>query len=120
MKQCLSVAPWLLFLASCSSSNSTQSCAGTNTGVWSGLTVSDQVTFSADCSFDYVGVDDCLSTGRSFSPLGPSGTVQLEIESSTEGLCLPAGSYTCAYLITNEVVLTFDCGAGALSYSKNP
>ena len=114
MKQCLFVAPWLLFLASCSSYNSTQSCAGTHTGVWSGLTVSDQVTFSADCSFDYVGSDDCLSTGTYRSPLGPSGTVQVEIESSTGGLCLPAGSYTCAYLITNEVVLSFDCGGKIL------
>ena len=92
-------------------------CAGSHNGIWRGVTVNDTLTLDSSCLFGYARGSTCQSSGTYGAPLGLNGTVQVHITSSTGGLCLPAGTYSCTYTLEGNN-LTFDCGSGALHYSR--
>lgn len=109
----------LFLLSACGSDPAASPCAGAHTGEWTGNTQADAITFGADCSFKYTGVGAaCTSTGT--YPAAPSGTGSMLVTISNvsgSGSCLPAGDTTCQYIYT-EGHLAFDCGGGALGYTK--
>lgn len=107
----------LLLLAGCGKASSS-SCAGSHNGRWTGTSAADRIDFEASCTFNYAKVDgSCASAGTYAAPLGSSGTVAVTIASVTGAGCLPVGVATCSYALSTST-LSFDCGAGAYSYSR--
>lgn len=92
-------------------------CDGDHTGTYSGTTISDTLALSSSCEYSYTGNDSCQSRGTYNAPLGSSGSVAVSISSSTAGNCLPVGDTTCTYVL-NLPNLSFDCGNGTFSYTK--
>jgi hypothetical protein len=43
--------------------------------------------------------------------------MRVSIDTSSGGLCLPAGDYTCAFVL-NGNAMGYDCGGGALQYHR--
>lgn len=92
-------------------------CDGDAAGHWAGATQADQIDLSPSCAFKCTGVTGCVSAGTYAALLGTQGTVQVSIQSSTGGSCLPAGTYACAYGVSAST-LSFNCGAGAATYRR--
>lgn len=105
------------FLYSCGQSAALSPCAGDHVGTWSASN-GDQLTLSSACAYSYVrpGSGACQSAGTYAAPLGTSGSVAVEI-TSTSGACVPVGTYTCAYTRSSSS-LQIDCGNGASTYTK--
>src|SRR5687768_5153264 len=95
-------------------------CGHPIVGTWVGTTQNDSITISGDKTFRYSGPDGCVSNGTFACPVDTAtqGTLQVSINSSTGGLCVPAGNYTCAFAI-NGNAMGYDCtGGGALQYRR--
>jgi hypothetical protein len=92
-------------------------CASDFNGHWVGTTLTDAVDIGANCEFQYTGVGGCKSSGTYAAPIAGQGTVKVSIDTSTGGLCLPAGDYVCAYSVS-PTTFTFNCGSGTASYSR--
>jgi hypothetical protein len=97
-----------------------EGCASVVVGTWAGATVDDSITISANRSFRYSGVDACTSNGSFTCPSSNvmSGTMPVNIATSSGGTCLPAGDYVCAFTLTGDS-MAYDCtGSGALQYTR--
>jgi hypothetical protein len=95
-------------------------CTHPAVGTWVGVAQNDRITLFADAKFEYSGPDGCLSNGTFACPAAgfTQGTMQVSINSSTGGACLPAGTYTCAFGI-NGNAMDYDCtGNGAIQYRR--
>ena len=103
----------------CGDSVDDAGCASGAVGTWSGTTQPDQIKISADGSFSYSGVGGCISSGTFSCPdkTVTSGTMRVSINTSSGGLCLPAGDYTCAFAL-NGNAMAYDCGGGTLQYQR--
>jgi hypothetical protein len=106
-------------VAGCGSSDDDSRCASGAVGTWSGTRQADSITISADGSFRYSGVGGCISSGTFACPdkTITSGTMRVSINTSSGGLCLPAGDYTCAFAL-NGNGMGYDCGGGSLQYQR--
>jgi hypothetical protein len=103
----------VLFAVGCGS----EKCASEFSGHWVGTTRTDSIELGDNCTFEYEGADGCKSTGTYAAPIASQGSLQASISASTDGECLPAGQYVCAYT-ASSTTFTFDCGAGASSYGR--
>lgn len=123
MKNVLLTLSICLVLSSCGSSSSgsgttTGACASSLiTGSWAG-TISghvDVMTFAADCSGSSTY---CASTHTVPNITATPGSVVVTV-SATNGAsgCLPVGQTSCAYTV-NSTTLGFNCGPGAIYYTK--
>jgi hypothetical protein len=93
-------------------------CAGTHTGDYAGSGHPDKVSLDGTCNFSYTGDDSCTSSGTYTSPQGAAtATVQVSIQTSSGGACLPVGIYNCPYAL-NGNLLSFGCGAGVRNYTR--
>lgn len=92
-------------------------CAGAHVATWASSL--GKVTFKDSCAFAFASASgSCSSAGTYPAPLGASGQVAITIAAVSGGSgCLPVGSYTCAYTL-NPTTLSFDCGNGAQTYTK--
>jgi hypothetical protein len=95
-------------------------CQGPNTGSWDAVGVNGGLFLGADCTFRFTGNDGCQSRGSYAAPIGnTSGTVRVDIESVSpiSSACLPAGTYTCAYLF-QAGDFGLDCGGGIQLFTR--
>ena len=108
-----------MLLTLCACGGGDGKCASPYTGDWIGTTAPDRLSLSDSCEFQYQyqGGAGCRSHGTYESPLGPSGSVGVAIQSNTGSPCLPVGNYACAYS-ASPTTLTFNCGAGTFSYRR--
>lgn len=100
--------------------NSTGSCASALVGRWLGTTRNDAIVTTGDGSFSYSGPDGCSSQGTfNCPPVGAVfGGVRVSVGSSSGGLCLPPGNFTCAFTVKGRA-MEYDCtGGGALKYKR--
>jgi hypothetical protein len=109
--------PCVLFLLAACGGGGGGKCASPYTGTWIGTTVTDQLNLSDSCDYQYQGPDGCRSTGTYAAPLGSQGSVQVVIQSTTGGRCIPPGTYACSYSASSST-LTFNCGFGTFSYRR--
>ena len=112
----------LLLVTSCGSDDSSPasdpSCQSPVVGVWSGQSLSDELTLNADRSFSYKGDDGCTTRGTYSCPEGERGTLKISIDSAElSSYCLQAGDHTCTYVIENDE-LAYTCNDNLLFYGR--
>ena len=80
------------------------------------LSNADVLTIRSDCSFSSTY---CVSEGT-VADLGTATSGNIRVTTTTtagKAGCLPAGSVTCGFSLTNST-LQFSCTAGTLTYTK--
>ncbi|NDD90653.1 hypothetical protein EBZ37_00990 [bacterium] len=108
-----------LGLGACGSDSTSSPCASSPfIGAWAGSRSgnADTLVFSASCA----GTSSYCGAAFTYPNLPtPFGAIPLEVTSTNSNTgCLPAGSTTCAYLISSST-LTITCGEGdTLTYTK--
>lgn len=107
----------LLFVAACSGSGDAGSCKNSVVrGTWNEDGGSDVMEFKSDCTGTS---SSCGSTFEYPNVTSDDGNVLITVTETDGGAgCLPLGETECSYGIVGSS-LAFDCGGGAVSYTKD-
>jgi hypothetical protein len=91
-------------------------CGGDIVGTWNAAD-QEQFIMNSDCTFKYIGVGGCQSSGT-YNPIPDGqGSITGIISTSTGGKCLPVGNIACACDLT-ATTFSIDCGDGTSSFVK--
>jgi hypothetical protein len=86
-------------------------CTSPYTGDWANSSTGVSLDFMEDCEVDFYGTGGCASSGTYAAPLASSGSLDITIDNSSGGACLPIGQYQCNYTASKDT-LSIDCGSG--------